>query len=101
MSQHSSFEAWLELALTPSVVRRACAYAAIVGAILITINHGDAILKGDVSRIRILKMLLTICVPYAVSTLSSVGALRSRGASPPIRESGLDGTKELSGPDPD
>ncbi len=101
MSQRSSFEEWLGLALAPSVVRRACTYALIVGAILITINHGDAILKGDVSRIRILKMLLTICVPYTVSTLSSVGALRSRGASPPVPESGLDGTNEHSGPDPD
>jgi hypothetical protein len=56
----------------------------VVGAVLIAINHGDAILEGDVPRTRILKMLLTICVPYAVSTLSSVGALRGRGGRPDV-----------------
>lgn len=74
----SRFRAWLTLALAPSVVRRACAYAIVVGAILIMINHGDAIVRGELSRLQIAKMLLTVCVPYAVSTLSSVGALRSR-----------------------
>jgi hypothetical protein len=58
------------------VVRRGIAYAIIVGAILITINHGDAIVRGDVDSTRLLKMGLTVLVPYVVSTLSSVGALR-------------------------
>lgn len=51
-------------------------YAVIVGAILITINHSDAILRGDVDLSRALRMGLTCLVPYVVSTLSSVGALR-------------------------
>jgi hypothetical protein len=58
------------------VVRRALAYAVVVGGILIAINHGDAILAGDVSGARLLKMGLTAMVPYAVSTLSSVSAMR-------------------------
>jgi len=53
-------------------------YAMIVGAILITINHGDAIVRGELDGTRVLKMLLTIVVPYVVSTLSSVGALRGQ-----------------------
>lgn len=52
-------------------------YAVVVGTILITINHADAILRGDVTTDRLLKMGLTVMVPYIVSTLSSVGALRS------------------------
>jgi len=44
--------------------------------ILITINHGDAILSGDVDVRRMTRMGLTMLVPYAVSTLSSVGAYR-------------------------
>lgn len=68
---------WMALAFQKSVVKRACFYAVIVGAILITINHGDAILRGDINRVRIIKMGLTVLVPYAVSTLSSVGALRA------------------------
>jgi hypothetical protein len=68
---------WFRLAMRPSVVRRALVYAVIVGAILITINHGDAIIAGTVDRGRFVKMALTVLVPYCVSTLSSVGALRA------------------------
>jgi hypothetical protein len=70
-------ESWLKLALSTAVVRRALLYAIVVGAILITINHGDAILRGDLDPTRIFKMALTTLVPYSVSTLSSVSAMRS------------------------
>lgn len=66
----------LALALKPSVVKRALKYAMVVGAILISINHGDALLRGDVSSARLLRMGLTVLVPYVVSTLSSVGAMK-------------------------
>ena len=66
----------LALARQPEVVRRALAYAVVVGSLLIAINHGQAILAGEVDRGRLLQMGLTVMVPYAVSTLSSVGALR-------------------------
>ena len=80
---------WLALALRGSVVRRALGYAVVVGAILITINHGDALLAGDIDTRRILKMALTVTVPYLVSTLSSVGAMRSlRGRLPSCRRPG-------------
>jgi hypothetical protein len=69
---------WLEVATRRSVVRRALTYAVVVGAVLITINHGSAILRGDVDGSRALRMALTALVPYVVSTLSSVGAIRSR-----------------------
>lgn len=49
----------------------------IVGSGLIAINHGDAILSGEVSLNRILRMGLTVLVPYCVSTYSSVSALRA------------------------
>jgi hypothetical protein len=70
----------LRLAMKPSVVKRALKYAVVVGAILITINHGDAILRGDIPTGRVFKMALTVVVPYVVSTLSSVGALREKSA---------------------
>lgn len=66
----------LRLALEPHVVRRALLYAVVVGSILITINHSDAIVRGEVDLARALRMGLTCLVPYLVSTLSSVGALR-------------------------
>jgi len=69
---------WLRLARDPSVVRRALKMAAVVGPILIAINHGDALLRGDVDGMRAFRIFLTVFVPYAVSTVSSVAALRSR-----------------------
>ena len=69
---------WLLLASQRSVVKRALSYAVVVGAILITINHGDALLKGQLTRARLFKMALTVLVPYVVSTLSSVGAMREK-----------------------
>jgi hypothetical protein len=65
---------WLTVACERGVVLRACKYAVVVGAVLIAINHGDALLAGDVDLRRLLRMGLTVLVPYVVSTLSSVGA---------------------------
>lgn len=69
---------FLRLALQRSVVKRALKYSVIVGAILIAINHSDAILKGEITSGRLFKMVLTVLVPYVVSTLSSVGAMREK-----------------------
>ena len=65
------------LAFRRDVGLRAGKTAVFVGLILIAINHGDALLAGQWTPGRILKMLLTFAVPYCVSTFSSVGALRS------------------------
>lgn len=67
---------WLRLAIQPTVVRRALKFACVVGCVLISINHGPAILRGEVTSERVLQMCLTVLVPYTVSTLSSVGAMR-------------------------
>jgi len=67
---------WLSIATQRPVVRRGLLYALIVGSILISINHGDALMRGEVDGRRLLKMGLTTLVPYLVSTFSSVGALR-------------------------
>ncbi|MGH9203291.1 MAG: nitrate/nitrite transporter NrtS, partial [Vicinamibacterales bacterium] len=74
---------WWRLASFPAVARRALRYALGVGAVLIAINHGDAIVRKDISTRRLVQMLLTVTVPYAVSTASSIGAMRDcsrRGA---------------------
>jgi hypothetical protein len=86
MSERDS-ASFLGLALSPGVVRRALLYALVVGAVLIAINHGDALLSGHVGAERWWKMGLTVLVPYTVSTLSSVGALRS-AAAPATRPPG-------------
>jgi hypothetical protein len=71
---------WFELALSAPVVKRAFGYMLVVGGVLIAINHGDAILLGDIDGTRFAKMVLTPLVPYVVSTLSSVSAIRGAHA---------------------
>lgn len=71
---------WWKLATRADVARRALLYAVAVGAVLIAINHGDALVTGRVDGTRLLKMALTTLVPYTVSTLSSVGAMRQAQA---------------------
>lgn len=73
-----TIKAWLAIAARPTVTRRALAYALVVGPILIAINHGDALLRTDIDAARLGKMLLTLFVPYCVSTFSSVGAIRAQ-----------------------
>ncbi len=77
---------WLQLAFERTVVRRALICAAVVGAVLITINHAHAILAGEVTAFRVAQMGLTILVPYCVSTYSSVAALRADRNSQKSRE---------------
>jgi len=81
MTPSSERESFLSVARRPAVVRRALRYAVIVGAILATINHGDALLRGEVGGGRLLRILLTCLVPYCVSTASSVEAIRGQSAS--------------------
>ncbi|GMQ82634.1 MAG: hypothetical protein BMS9Abin05_2090 [Rhodothermia bacterium] len=66
---------WFQIAISRDCTRRALGYAIVVGVILIVINHIDAIVRGDIDAVRVLKMGLTVLVPYMVSTLSSVQAL--------------------------
>ena len=70
---------WLALATAGPVVRRALGFAAIVGTVLVAINHGDALLRGELGPGRAWKIGLTVLVPYGVSTISSVLALRDAG----------------------
>jgi hypothetical protein len=78
----SGVRRWLAVATERAIVVRACKFAVVVGALLIAINHGDALLAGEAEGARWFKIGLTVLVPYAVSTLSSVGAVleqRDRG----------------------
>jgi len=80
-SQSSFRHTWWQLATQWSVVRRGLAFAVVVGTVLIAINHGDAILRGDLTFTHFVKMALTVIVPYLVSTFSSVAALRNKSCN--------------------
>lgn len=66
---------FLQMAWRPDVRMRAARVAAVVGTILVAINQGDVIMSGALSATHVLKIVLTYCVPYGVSTYSSVKAL--------------------------
>jgi hypothetical protein len=56
---------------------RAFQTALVVGTILIAINYYDTILSGQITPVKLLRMLLTYLVPYCVSTYSSVSVILS------------------------
>ncbi|MGJ8625193.1 MAG: nitrate/nitrite transporter NrtS [Yoonia sp.] len=76
----SELEFW-QIASSKPVVKRAARIALIVGTILAFINHGDRLLHLDFDFGMVARIVLTFCVPYAVSTYSSVLALREYGRS--------------------
>jgi hypothetical protein len=81
MSSHDSngkLGKLLKGATARPVCSRALKVAVVVGPLLIAINHGDALINGELSPLRLLKMGLTMMVPYCVSTFSSVDAIASK-----------------------
>ena len=62
-------------AFKAAVVKRAMIMSLVVGAILIAINHGDKICDGTYCLTSVFKSLMTMLVPYTVSTMSSVMAI--------------------------
>jgi hypothetical protein len=75
----NSILAWFKLAAHPATVRRAFWTAALVGTVLVAINHGPALFAGEFTRARVAQICLTILVPYVVSTVSSVATRRELG----------------------
>jgi hypothetical protein len=65
-----------EIVIRSDVILRALKMASIVGIVLAIINHGDHILLGTMTVTNWIKVLITFCVPFCVSTISSVLAIR-------------------------
>ena len=66
----------IEIVTRTDVLLRALKMASIVGIVLAIINHGDHILLGTMTATNWIKVLITFCVPFCVSTISSVLAIR-------------------------
>ena len=67
---------FMQLATTDGTPRKALITACVVGTILTTINHGDLILQGDFPPL--IKVALTYCVPFCVTTWGAVLGNKSR-----------------------
>ena len=75
MKQTSTTD-FLQLAFGDGTPKKALMTAIVVGTILTTINHGDEILKGE--SFNYLKIILTYCVPYCVTTWGAIHGKRAQ-----------------------
>ena len=66
----------VELFVRKDVAFRAFKIALIVGIIFAGINHGDHLLKGEMTPNNWIKIIITFCVPYCVSSFSSAMAIK-------------------------
>lgn len=73
---------WLSLATRGDIVQRSLRLAAVIGSVLVAINYADRLLAGTVAGTDWIKIALTYCVPYCVTTFASVTTLRAAAAAP-------------------
>jgi hypothetical protein len=60
----------------PAVWQRSLLTAVLVGTVLTAINQGNLIVRHGFSHEILVKMALTYCVPFCVSTSGALGAAR-------------------------
>ncbi|MDV2997505.1 MAG: hypothetical protein N4J56_007210 [Chroococcidiopsis sp. SAG 2025] len=71
---------WTDSALRPDALK----VALVVGSLLFAINHGGAVLRGEMTRERWLMGLFTYLMPYTVS-IHGQNSTRSRHRINPSR----------------
>jgi hypothetical protein len=76
--QGGDLRCWRHVLPHPAVWKRSLITALIVGTILTAINQGNFIVHSGFSHQILLKMALTSCVPFCVSTSGALGAARIR-----------------------
>lgn len=75
--------------------------ALVVGTLLALINHGQAIVTGHFTSDRLLPLLLSYCVPFAVAMYSQIQAKRQRDRSLAELSATDVGEQQLDTPLPD
>jgi len=73
---HDKLKNWISYARQRAIVLCALKMAAIVGTILMFINHGEELLFAQLTTLDWIQIGLTYLVPYSVSTYSSVEAVK-------------------------
>jgi len=71
-----SLPSTMQLVFGDSTPKKAFLTALVVGSILTAINHGDTILMGEWPPA--LKIFLTFCTPYCVTTWGAVTGKRAQ-----------------------
>ena len=72
----SGFVSWLRVAGERHIVLGALRVAAVVGTLLVAINHGDRLLAGTLTSTDWIRIVLTCLVPYCVATFAATNATR-------------------------
>ena len=62
-----AFQAYLASLVDPELIPTGLKTALFVGSILFAINHGPAVLRGDMNQERWISVILTYVMPYLVS----------------------------------
>lgn len=76
MSDPDSQKSFVALAMRPATVSRSLKVAVFVGSVLGAINHYDMFISGNFEAHRVVQLLVTYVVPYAVATYGSVTEAR-------------------------
>ncbi len=76
----SAVREWLRLAADPTILRRSLITCIVVGVALTAINHGPNLIADMADPMFLPQFALTLLVPFVVVTVSSVAAIRGRGA---------------------
>lgn len=71
---------WLGIATTGAVLRRGALTSAVVGTILTLVNHGGELMRTGLRDSHVVPIAFTFAVPFAVSLVSSVAAIRANGS---------------------
>lgn len=69
---------FIEAAMDGTVVKKSLNVAAVVGTILVLINYGDKLFPLELVRSDWIKMVMTYCVPYCVSTYAAASTMVAR-----------------------
>jgi class 3 adenylate cyclase len=78
----NALRAWAHIAADPLILRRGLVTSLVVGSLLTVINHGDRLAAGSADPDLAWRIGLTFLVPFIVSTLSGVAAIRAQRSDP-------------------
>ncbi len=60
---------FFQAVIRPEIIKRSLIVSAVIGTLLVAINHGDIILNGG--ELNWFKIILTYFVPYGVATYAA------------------------------
>jgi hypothetical protein len=74
--------AWLRTAGGGAAIQRGLVTSLVVGTILTVVNHGEELMRSGLRDGHLVPIAFTYAVPFVVSVVSSVAAVRSHDHAP-------------------